>query len=60
MRSIGPLAGPALRRPGGWPAAPRGSISVEFVLVTSFIFVPPIVVGVDFGSIALNWSQLAP
>ncbi len=54
MRSIGPLAGPALRRPGGWPAAPRGSISVEFVLVTSFIFVPPIVVGVDFGGIALN------
>ncbi len=58
MRSIGPLAGRALWRARRLARCTKGTISVEFALVTSFIFVPLIVVGFDFGSIALKWSQL--
>ncbi len=58
MRFIGPLAARALRRVRRLARCAKGTISVEFALVTSFIFVPLIVVGFDFGSIALKWSQL--
>ncbi len=58
MRFIGPLAGRTLRRARRLARCTKGTISVEFALVTAFIFVPLIVVGFDFGSIALKWSQL--
>ncbi len=58
MRFIGPLAARALRRVRRLARCTKGTISVEFALVTSFIFVPLIVVGFDFGTIALKWSQL--
>ncbi len=61
MRFIGPLARRALRRARRLARCTKGTISVEFALVTAFIFVPLIVVGFDFGRTARrHLVRLAP
>ncbi len=53
-RAGGPLSRAAARLAG----CARGTISVEFALLSAFVFLPMIVIGTDLGRLALEWSRL--